>query len=131
MSANDEVQSREVDLAELEARCKAATPGPWRVLSDPEVACSWLNAAGAADQAAIALFDYRPPEMNLANAQFAAQVREDVPRLIGEVRQLRTRVRELLDANSKEVDRRSQALRERDEAVAKLAGLEKARGSNG
>lgn len=131
MSANDEVQSREVDLAELEARCKAATPGPWRVLSDPEVACSWLNASAEDDQAAIALFDYRPPEMNLANAQFAAQVREDVPRLIAEVRQLRARVRELLDANSKEVDRRTLALRERDDAIAKLAALDKAKGSSG
>jgi len=131
LSATDEVQSREVDLAELEARCKAATPGPWHVLSDAAVACSWLNAASDDDQAAIALFDYRPPEINLANAEFAAQVRDDVPRLIAEVRQLRARVRELLDANSKEVDRRSLAQRERDEALAKLAALEKARGSTG
>lgn len=119
---------REVDLSELETRCKAATPGPWKVLSDPEVACSWLNAAGPEDDAAIALFDYRPPEANLANAQFAARAREDVPRLIAEVRQLRARVRDLLDANSKEVERRSQALRERDEALAKLGGHDAAKG---
>ena len=51
--------------------------------------------------------------------------------LIAEIRQLRARVRELLDANSKEVERRGQALRERDEAQAKLAAIEKAKGTAG
>jgi hypothetical protein len=92
------------------------------------VACSWLNSAREEDQAAIALFDYRPPEANLANAQFSMQAREDVPRLIAEVRQLRARVRELLEANGKEVERRTQATRERDEALARLAALEKTKG---
>jgi hypothetical protein len=126
--ASEDAPLREVDLSELEARCKAATPGPWKVLSDPDVACSWLNADQEEDQAAIALFDYRPPEANLANAQFSMQAREDVPRLIAEVRALRGRVRELLEANGKEVERRTQATRERDEALAKLGPTDKAKG---
>ena len=131
MPGNDEVQSREVDLAAIETACKAATPGPWRVLSDSEVACSWLNGGTVDDQDAIALYDYRPPDANKANADFTALAREAVPRLISEIRQLRARVRELLEANGKEVDRRGQALRERDEALAKLAAQDKARGAGG
>lgn len=126
--AGDESPLSLEDLAEIEARCQAATPGPWEVLSDPQVACAWLNAASGEDNAAIALFDYRSLEVNLANSHFAAAAREDLPRLTAEVRQLRLRVQQLLDANSKEVDRRTQALRERDEALAKLAELQKAQG---
>lgn len=111
------------DLVEIEGRCQAATPGPWQVLSDPVVACVWLNAAGGGDDGAIALFDYRTLDENLANSRFAAAARDDLPRLTAELRQLRQRVQQLLDANSKEVDRRSQALRERDEALAKMAEL--------
>jgi hypothetical protein len=110
-------------LSAIDNRCKAATPGPWQVLEDPEVACAWLNAAGEEDAAAIALFDYRTAEENAANARFAAAAREDLPRLAAAVRQLKERVQQLLDANSKEVDRRIQAQQERDEAVAKLAAL--------
>jgi len=128
VAASDEAPLSETDLAELEARCKAATQGPWTVLSDAEVACSWLNADDKEDKAAIALFDYRPPEANQANARFAALAREEMPRLVAEVRALRTRVRELLEANGKEVDRRTQALRERDEALAKLAAATKREG---
>jgi hypothetical protein len=123
--AGDESPLSLEDLAEIESRCQAATPGPWQVLSDPQVSCAWLNAASGEDDAAIALFDYRCMDANLANARFAATAREDLPRLAVEVRQLRLRVQQLLDANSKEVDRRSQALRERDEALAKLACLQK------
>ena len=116
------------ELAEIEAVCKAATPGPWQVLSEPDLASAWLNAAAEGDDFAVALFDYRPLEENQANARFCAVAREGVPRLIAEVRQLRQRVQQLLEANSKEVDRRSQALRERDEALARLAKVENAAG---
>ncbi len=112
------------DLAEIEARCQAATPGPWQVLSDSTVACSWLNAATDEDNAAIALFDYRTQEENQANADFAAVARDAIPRLTAEIKQLRQRVQQLLEVNGKEVDRRTQALRERDEALAKLAELQ-------
>jgi hypothetical protein len=111
------------DLVEIDGRCQSATPGPWQVLTDDSIDCAWLNAAGDDDQAAIALFDYRSCATNRANALFAAMARQDMPRLVAELRQLRQRVQQLLDANSKEVERRTQALRERDEALAKVAEL--------
>jgi hypothetical protein len=114
-------------LIELELLAKAATPGPWDVLSDPTLACSWLTAATPDDQAAIALFDYRPAGQNMADAQFAAHARTRVPLLINEVRALRTRIQELLDANSREVERRIKAQRERDLALARLKAAEGAR----
>lgn len=119
----DESPLSQDDLAEIEARCQAATPGPWQVLSDPAIACSWLNAASDEDNAAIALFDYRTQEENLGNAAFAAAARDIIPRLTAEIKQLRQRVQGLLEVNGQEVDRRTQALRERDEALAKLADL--------
>lgn len=123
MSADESPLSTD-DLVEIEARCQAATPGPWQVLSDPAIACTWLNAASENDDAAIALFDYRSKDANQANAAFAAAALEILPRLTAEVRQLRLRVQQLLEVNGKEVDRRTQALRERDEALAKLAELQ-------
>ena len=112
-------------MAEIEARCQAATVGPWQVLTDAQVACAWLNAATPEDGAAIALFDYRPLDLNKANAEFVAAARQDVPRMVAELKQLRERVNQLLDANTKEVDRRTKAQQERDEALATLAELQK------
>ena len=108
------------DLADLEAAYKAATPGPWRVLSDDKVDASWLNADGEADRGAIALYDYRTAPENKANAQLSALLVDRLPKLLDELRQLRIRNRQLLEANGREVDRRTQALRERDEALARL-----------
>ncbi|MBY0430270.1 MAG: hypothetical protein K2Q10_03660 [Rhodospirillales bacterium] len=113
------------ELAEMQARAEKATPGPWEVLMDPAIDTAWLNAATVDDDRAIALFDYRDGERNLANAIFSARARTDLPRLVAEIRSLRERVQALLQANSKEVDRRSQAQRERDEALTRLAELEK------
>jgi hypothetical protein len=103
-------------LAELAGLARAATPGPWDILCDPALACTWMSAADGA----IALFDYRTAEENAANALFAAVARERVPELVVEVLALRTRVRELLEANSREVERRIEAQRQRDRAQARL-----------
>lgn len=113
------------DLAELDAALKRATPGPWRVLDDPAVDACWLNADGEVDKGAIALFDYRTLAENEGNAGFVVVARHHLPKLIDEMRQLRLRVRQLLEANGREVERRSQAQRERDEALARLKELGK------
>jgi hypothetical protein len=107
-------------LAELESLERSATAGPWEVLSDPALACTWLNAAAPQDSGAIGLFDYRSASENLANAVFAAMARNRVAALIAENRALKARVQELLDANSREVDKRVAAQTERDRAVARL-----------
>lgn len=104
-------------LAELAGLARAATPGAWDILCDPALACSWLSAGDGA----IALFDYRTAEENAANALFAAVARQRIPELVAEIEALRTRVRELLEANSREVERRIEAQRQRDRALARLA----------
>lgn len=111
------------ELDALEARINAATMGPWQVLRDDAIASAWLNADLPDDDKAIALFDYRDGGENIANAEFSALARNQMPRLITEIRALRSRIQELLEANGKEVDRRTLALRERDEALARLAAL--------
>lgn len=110
-------------LAELESLSRSATPGPWDVLSDPTLACTWLNAAAAGDKGAIGLFDYRSASENLANAVFAAMARNRVAALIAENHALKARVQELLDANSREVDKRVAAQAERDRALARLKAV--------
>lgn len=76
----------ESDLSEIEARCEAATPGKWFVYhadAGPTVQVpkgwvallDWKCCGGTLDQR--------------ANATFIAAAREDVPRLVAEVRRLR------------------------------------------
>lgn len=110
------------DLDGIETRARQATSGPWQVLHDPRLDCVWLNAASPGDHGAIALFDYRGGQRNLADAQFAAHARQDVVALVAEVRNLRARVEELLEANSREVERRIQAERVQAERSRPAAG---------
>ncbi|CAK0768743.1 hypothetical protein WCLP8_4280011 [uncultured Gammaproteobacteria bacterium] len=104
----------------IERRCRRATPGPWRIVADDSLACVWLNGASEEDERPIALFDYRNAETNQADAQFVANARGDVPRLIEELRILRGRVQDLLEANNREVQERLQMQRERNEALHKV-----------
>lgn len=77
-----------IDLDAIEARAKAATPGPWRV--NPRVEADpgetdghgWLAGPPAAIEYEAALFN--------RDADFIAAAREDVPALIAEVRRLRS-----------------------------------------
>lgn len=112
------------DLETMDRRCRRATAGPWQSLSDPEVECAWLNTVSKdADIPALALFDYQPVERNVADAEFCAHARTDMPRLLAEIRILRERVHGLLEANTNEVLRRAIAVRERNEALASFAML--------
>lgn len=107
-------------INQLEKASRAASPGPWEVLTDPLLACTWLNGPGSEEVAALALFDYRSAEENRADAEFTALTRNHVAGLLVEIKALRARVQELLDANSREVDRRVRAQSERDRALARL-----------
>jgi hypothetical protein len=67
-------------LAEIEARAKDATPGPW----EPEHRSVIGNDVVIVDDCATAGWDVYP-----ANQDFIAHARADVPALVTEVRRLR------------------------------------------
>jgi hypothetical protein len=88
----------EDELALIERRCSEASPGPWR---------SWVEAEGGlggCDFIQVTLDDDSEPDMyvyrdaaprpglvaaSAADQDFIAAARQDVPRLVGEVRRLR------------------------------------------
>jgi hypothetical protein len=81
------------DLAEIRARCEAATPGPWESVQDyydgPWYMLYEQRCAG--DNKTSDLFDGRSHYLIDApnNAAFAAHAREDIPALLAEVERLR------------------------------------------
>ena len=68
------------ELNEIEARAKAATPGPW-VYDTAEIM--------SIDKAVVSAEYPEDGFDNEANGQFCAHAREDIPALIAEVRHLK------------------------------------------
>lgn len=84
-----------LDLAAIEARANAATPGPWQrderyVVGGEDIPGSRPGGEVIA-QAQPTLSAWREYELSqrVANAEFIAHAREDVPALVAEVRRLR------------------------------------------
>jgi len=80
------------ELAEIEARCEAATPGPWK--HDPDTAEMAID--GPREEGVVAgcgccgsPFGVLDNTVAMANGTFIAHARTDVPRLLAEVRRLR------------------------------------------
>jgi len=78
------------DLSEIEARCNAATPGPWEVRNP---GC-WPGEIGPTGVSGGSVATASCHD----NAEFIAHAREDVPALVAEVRALREIVRPLAEA---------------------------------
>lgn len=81
MCASDEVTDD--DLLQIERLCNAATPGPWRSFiedRDHESGSSFIQTAGE---------DIELSGASNADQDFIASARQDVPRLVAEVRRLR------------------------------------------
>lgn len=72
-------------LAEVQARCEAAPPAPWRVDNENTDLQRWVTDATGLMEIN---FGYRG-NSNQAEARFTAHAREDVPALLAEVRRLR------------------------------------------
>ena len=109
------------ELSEIEERARAATPGPWHVRQlDDDFAMSLVAIGTVPDTGASERwqdFDHRhivaatlvqqPRYVDVAderwdeNANFIANARQDVPRLIAEIRRLR-RLHEATDQKPKE-----------------------------
>lgn len=88
------------DLDAIEARANAAAPGPWVVpnLSDDRYQIPFVRAAGDRPFR-VAQFgwsnSHESKQRDLRNAVFVAHAREDVPRLVAEVRRLDNEVENL------------------------------------
>jgi hypothetical protein len=74
------------ELEAIKARCDAATDGPWKIRRRFD----WVVLDPYGDS--VISGDDGPSEafhLDLADAEFIAHAREDVPRLVGEVERLR------------------------------------------
>lgn len=79
----------EQELAEIEARANAATPGEW--VADAEF--GWIFVGrGVGNRPIVCKFDDEYCLPNEGNLRFVAQAHQDVPALIAEVRRLRALV---------------------------------------
>src|SRR5262249_31226728 len=81
------------ELDEIMARCNAATPGPWRSFIEGR------DHLGGADFIMTGEDDQRGPDIELlgatqADQMFIAHARQDIPRLVAEVRRLKRIPRE-------------------------------------
>lgn len=105
LPASPAIQAGELDLEAIEARCEAATPGPWWALVyeslekakldsafpwadkhafPKEVACVWKGS----ERGYLGLPGII--EVNANDGTFIAHARQDIPALIAEVRRLRS-----------------------------------------
>lgn len=79
---------RDEELDEIEARCAAATPGPWTSWvegRDHSAGSSFIRTGDLSDSGE----DIELSGATVADQDFIAQARQDVPRLLAEVRRLR------------------------------------------
>lgn len=74
----------EATLSEIEARAKAATPGPWVSFDVDRDGTTVETSAGE-----ILMGSLGSPDATSADTEFVAHAREDVPALVAEVRRLR------------------------------------------
>jgi hypothetical protein len=83
IAAMDEAPLTEADLAAMEARASAATMGPWTSFvegRDHSSGSSFVQTDGE---------DIELSRASVADQDFIAHARQDVPRLVAEVRRLR------------------------------------------
>ncbi len=81
---NDTDPLTEADLERILARCEAATPGPWRAHlegRDHEAGSDFIMTAAE---------DLELIGATVADYDFIAHARQDIPRLIAEIRRLRS-----------------------------------------
>jgi len=90
VSDRDDPPLNDVILAEIRNRTNTATPGPWCHREGfIETCCEPSQLLGVTLQRSEAGLDALP---GLANAEFIAQARTDVPRLLDEIDRLRSRL---------------------------------------
>jgi hypothetical protein len=98
-----------LDPDAIEARATAATEGPWAVEQDDGEAHVYLDDAGNGT-AYICREVAQGDDCGLADAEFIARAREDVPALVDALRRARDRAVALEQENAKLVEQRNAAL---------------------
>lgn len=85
----------EEELAQIEARLEAASPGPWTAAQNgkpADVVRATIHDDLGIAQAVTYDWERTPPGQAEANGEFIAHAREDIPVLIAEVRRLKAKV---------------------------------------
>ena len=82
-------------LAEIEARADAATPGPWDHQSDTFAGTRPVHRIGNVRENCDVGLTYRDYHTGEANAEFITRSREDIPWLINRVRELEAQNRRM------------------------------------
>ena len=93
MTANDEVPVLEKELAAMERRAAAATRGPWQSFVEGrnhESGDSMIRLGGLDDACPDMYVTHEKRPAPAADLDFIAHARQDLPRLVAEVRRLRS-----------------------------------------
>jgi hypothetical protein len=84
----------EAELAEIESRCQAAAPGPWRSMvegRDHTSGDSFIMLGTERERGDDMYISVGPRPASAPDQDFIANARQDIPRLIEEIRRLRGR----------------------------------------
>ena len=80
-----------LDLDAIRARAEAATPGPWKVWGDDDGDSEDVFSVFDGEHNSLGLTGYYRRNA-LANAEFTANARQDIPDLLAEVERLQNRL---------------------------------------
>jgi hypothetical protein len=86
-------EMRDEELAAIEDRCKAASPAPWTAFvenRDHTCGDSFIRLAGLDDYPDMYV-SHDTQQAPSADLDFIAHARQDIPRLLVEIRRLRSR----------------------------------------
>jgi hypothetical protein len=78
------------DLDQIAARCDAASPAPWRAFYGPGIGGDDFIAVSDSDDEPDMYIKRDRQPAGVADLEFIANVRQDLPRLIAEIRRLRS-----------------------------------------
>ena len=93
MDPRIEVELTENEIEAIKARCEAATRGPWRSFvegRDHESGSNFIMTGSGSSRGK----DIEPNGATVADQDFIAHARQDVPRLVAEIVRLRGLLRE-------------------------------------
>lgn len=79
-----------MNLDDLRARAEAATEGPWYHGGDPRVSQQMFEPHELIVSPTCPIIEFESGEQGVADAEFAAHAREDIPALLAEVERLRS-----------------------------------------
>jgi len=89
-----------MNIGDIKKRCEAATPGPWASDEDPMNDVSvWAGEKVIICNVGPSFVPVCPTQLSeMANAEFIAHAREDIPALLAEIARLRDALRDAKSA---------------------------------